>query len=206
MWPSHPTSGHIYGEKQSSKGDKLPSVHCSAVCNSENMEATRSPLTEAMEYFSAMKRMKWSHLDNWNWPGDYPTKWSKPDKGTYPKIKGEGGIRGWDGSTASPTQWTWISPNSGRWRRTGEPGVLQSMGLQRVRRDLPTEQQQPITYMRNLQKTGHRWTYLQNRNRRRDLEKEFKVTWEEGCGGGTDWEFGINMDKLLKQITNNDLL
>ena len=89
---------------------------------------------------------------------------------------------------------------------TVEPGRLQSMGSQRVRHDLPTEQQQQITYMRNLKKTWYRWTYLQNRNTRTDLEKEFKVTWEEGCGGGIDWEFGINMDQLLKQIINKDLL
>ena len=37
--------------------------------------------------------------------------------------------RGWDGWMASPTQWTWLWVNSGR------PGVLQSMGLQRVRHD-----------------------------------------------------------------------
>ena len=27
----------------------------------------------------------------------------------------------------SPTQWTWVWANSGRWWRTGKPGVLQSM-------------------------------------------------------------------------------
>ena len=30
----------------------------------------------------------------------------------------------------SPTQWTWIWVNSGSWRWTGRPGVLQSMGSQ----------------------------------------------------------------------------
>ena len=34
--------------------------------------------------------------------------------------------------TASPIQWTWTWANSGRWWRTGRPGVLQSVGLQRV--------------------------------------------------------------------------
>ena len=41
----------------------------------------------------------------------------------------------------SPTQWTWVRENSGRQRRTGKPGRLQSMGLQRVRHDSATEQQ-----------------------------------------------------------------
>ena len=31
---------------------------------------------------------------------------------------------------ATPTQWTWVWASSGRWWRTGQSGVLQSMGLQ----------------------------------------------------------------------------
>ena len=38
----------------------------------------------------------------------------------------------------SLAQWTWVWANSGRWWRTGKPGVLQSMGSQRVRHDLAT--------------------------------------------------------------------
>ena len=49
-------------------------------------------------------------------------------------VKNEGkrrsGGRGWDGWMASPTQWAWVSANSGRWWKTGKPGVLQSMGHQ----------------------------------------------------------------------------
>ena len=41
--------------------------------------------------------------------------------------------RGWDGWMASPTQWTWVWVNSRSWWWTGRPGVLQSMGSQRVR-------------------------------------------------------------------------
>ena len=51
---------------------------------------------------------------------------------------GEGDDRGWDGWIASPTQWTWVWASSGRWWRTGKPGVLQSVGLQRVRHDWTT--------------------------------------------------------------------
>ena len=39
-------------------------------------------------------------------------------------------------------QWTWTWANSGRWWGTGRPGVLQSMGSQRVGHDWVTEQQQ----------------------------------------------------------------
>ena len=40
--------------------------------------------------------------------------------------------RGWDGWMTSLTQWTWVWVNSGSWWWTGRPGVLQSMGSQRV--------------------------------------------------------------------------
>ena len=53
---------------------------------------------------------------------------------------GRGGDnRGWDGWTASLTQWTrvWLSPRSWWW--TGKPGVLQSMELQRAGKDWATE-------------------------------------------------------------------
>ena len=52
---------------------------------------------------------------------------------------GEGDDRGWDGSMASPTQWTWIWVNSGSWWWTGRPGVLWFMGSQRVGHDWATE-------------------------------------------------------------------
>ena len=40
---------------------------------------------------------------------------------------------------ASPTQWIWVWVSSGSWWWTGRPGVLQSMGLQRVGQDWATE-------------------------------------------------------------------
>ena len=52
---------------------------------------------------------------------------------------GEGDNRGWDGWMASPTQWTWVWVSSGSWWWTEKPGMLQSMGLQRVRHDWKTE-------------------------------------------------------------------
>ena len=48
---------------------------------------------------------------------------------------GEGENRGWGAWMASLTQWTQVWVNSGSWWWTGRPGVLQSMGLQRVRND-----------------------------------------------------------------------
>ena len=51
------------------------------------------------------------------------------------RAGGEGVDRGQDGWMASPTQWTWVWASS----RTGRPGVLQFMGLQKVRHDWATE-------------------------------------------------------------------
>ena len=47
--------------------------------------------------------------------------------------------RGWNGWMASLTLWTWVWGSSGNWWWTGKPGVLQPMGLQRVRQDWATE-------------------------------------------------------------------
>ena len=58
------------------------------------------------------------------------------------KIDGGENDRGWDGWMASPAQWTWVWVSSGRWWRTGKPGVRQSMGSQKIRHEQATEQQQ----------------------------------------------------------------
>ena len=55
------------------------------------------------------------------------------------KAGGEADDRGWDSWMASPTKWTWFWVNSGIWGWTGKPGMLQSMGSQRVRHDWVTE-------------------------------------------------------------------
>ena len=80
------------------------------------------------------------------WPpdGKEPTHWKRPWCWERRKAGGEGYNRELDGWMASLTQWTWVWASSGRWWRTGKPVVLQSMGLQRVRHDWVTEQQQQL--------------------------------------------------------------
>ena len=51
----------------------------------------------------------------------------------------EGDDRGWDGWMASLTQLSWVWVNSRSWWWTGRPGVLRSMGSQRVGHDWATE-------------------------------------------------------------------
>ena len=52
---------------------------------------------------------------------------------------GEGDNRRWDGWMVSLTQWTWVWVNSRSWWQTGRPGMLQSMGSQRVGHGWGTE-------------------------------------------------------------------
>ena len=61
------------------------------------------------------------------------TYWKRPWCWERLKAGAEGDDRGWDGWTASLTRWTWVWVNSGSWWWTGRPGVLQSLGSQRVR-------------------------------------------------------------------------
>ena len=56
---------------------------------------------------------------------------------------------------ASPTQWTWVWVNSRSWWWTGRPGILQSMGLQRVGHDWVTELNWNISIYFYIEK----WTF-----------------------------------------------
>ena len=78
----------------------------------------------------------------WSWNSNTSATWCKELthwKGHWSckrlKVGGEGDDRGWYGWMASPTQWTWVWVSSGSWWWTGRPGVLQSMGSQRVGHD-----------------------------------------------------------------------
>ena len=67
------------------------------------------------------------------------THWKRHWRWERLKSGGEEDEWGWGGWMASSTQWTWIWVNSGNWWWTGRPGVLQSMGSQRVWHDWVTE-------------------------------------------------------------------
>ena len=88
-----------------------------------------------------------------SWPPDAKSRLIGKDHDFWERLRAEGeeGIRRWDGWMASSIQWTWTWANSGRWG-TRKPGVLQSMGSQRVGHDLVTEQQ--------YQKTLHTLLWL----------------------------------------------
>ena len=75
------------------------------------------------------------------WPPDVEklTHWKKPWCWARLKVGGEGDDRGLDGWMASLTWWTWVWASCESWWWTGKPGMLQSMGSQRVGHDWATE-------------------------------------------------------------------
>ena len=72
------------------------------------------------------------------------THWKRPWCWERLKVGGKGDNRGRAGWMASSTWLTWDWANSKNWWCTGRPGVPQSMGLQRVRRDWVTELRLPV--------------------------------------------------------------
>ena len=85
----------------------------------------------------------------WEYQTTWPASWAicmqvkkqqlEPDMEQQTEGKREWDDRGWDGWTASLTQWTWIWVNPRSWWWTGNPGVLLSMGSQRFGHDWVTE-------------------------------------------------------------------
>ena len=82
------------------------------------------------------------HWKDWCWSSNTlatwckePTHWKRPWCWERLRAGREGVNRGWDDWMASSTQWTCVWANSGRWWRTGKPGMLQSVGSQRVGHD-----------------------------------------------------------------------
>ena len=73
------------------------------------------------------------------------------------KVGGEDDDRGWDGWMGSLTQWIWVWVDSGSWWWKGRPGVLQSMGSQRVGHNWATELNWNIWNKNNTNLTGLLW-------------------------------------------------
>ena len=88
----------------------------------------------------------------------------------------EGGGRGGDGWIALLIQWSEVWANSCRSRRTGKPGTLQSMGLQRVGHHSATKQH----YMCSV---GTNYTSVRLFKKKEDLiqNAKLKVFHKEAC-------------------------
>ena len=100
---------------------------------------------------------------------------------------GEGDDRGWDGWMASPTQWTWVWVNSGSWWWTGRPGVLQSMGSQRVVHDWATK----LNWI-EIQQSGDTSSFQGT------LLASYGVMMQKRRSGNTVWK--VNMHFKMQQI------
>ena len=109
----------------------------------------RVPWTARRPNLSILKRSVLGvHWKDWCWSWNSSTlatlckeltHWKRPWCWEILKAGGEGDDRGWDDWMASLTRCTWVWVASRCWWWTWRPGVLQFMGLQRVRRDWATE-------------------------------------------------------------------
>ena len=86
------------------------------------------------------------HWKDWCWSSntwvtwyEELTHWRRPWSWEKSKAGGERNDRGWDGWMTSLTQWTWLWVSSRNWWWIGKPGVLQSVGSQRVGHNWATE-------------------------------------------------------------------
>ena len=100
-----------------------------------------------------------------------PDSLEKPQHWERLKAGGEGDDRRWDGWVASPTQRIWVWVNSGSWRWTGRPGMLQSMGSQRVRQNYMTKLNWSESFTRVLRyPRGNEFTCQFRRHKRREID------------------------------------
>ena len=96
---------------------------------------------------------------------------------------GEGDDRGWDDWMASLTSWTWVWASSRSWWRTGKPGILQSMGSQRVGHDWITEVNHPT---HTTKKEEHFFWFLilrQWKAKKKNVGNISALCWWAGLGG-----------------------
>ena len=142
------------------------------------------------------------HWKDWCWSSNNLatwckelTHWRRPWCWERLKAGEERNDRRWDGWMASLTRWTWLWINSGSWWWTGRPGVLQSMGLQRVGHDWVTELN---------------WTEVLGKNKMRekiplvwnliDKEEETSEVGDPECCGKRNYCFWVSPDKMLSII------
>ena len=98
-----------------------------------------TPWTSAYQAPLSRKSVLNIHWKDWCWSSstlttwcEELTYWKRPWCWERLKAGGEGDNRGWDGWMASLTWWTWVWASTGSCWWTGKPGVLQSIGSQRV--------------------------------------------------------------------------
>ena len=111
------------------------------------------------------------------WPLDVKSHWKRLWCWERLKAGGEGVDRGRDGWIVSPTQWTWFWAHFRRWRRTGKPGVLQSMGSQRVKHDCLNNHNN--TNFSKLTFSSHLGTIRASSLSSHNSQEQKEATWKE---------------------------
>ena len=124
------SSSHVWMWELDHKEASAPQKWCIQIVVLE--ETLKSPLEcKGIKPVNPKRNQPWILIGNTDvedpvlWPPDVK-RWitgKDPDAGKD-KAGWEEGDKGWVGWMASPTQWTGVWANSGRYWRTGNPGVL----------------------------------------------------------------------------------
>ena len=129
-------SDHLWFWELDFKEGRMPKSWC---LRTVVLEKTPESTLDSKEIKTINLKETNTHWKDWCWSSSSLVIWCKqlligkvPDTG---KAWGQK-MRWLDGITDAMT-WTWA--NFGRWWRTGRPGMLQSVGLQRVGHDWETE-------------------------------------------------------------------
>ena len=141
-------SGHVWWWELDSKEARMPKNWCLLTAVLEKTPESlldQSILREINPEYSLeglMLKLKFQYFGYLIWTDDSLEKSLILGKIKARRRRGHQRVRWLDGITNA---WTW--ENSGRWWGTGRPGMLQSMGSQRVGHDWATEQQQLYVYI-----------------------------------------------------------
>ena len=139
-----PSSNHVWMWELDHKGSWVPKNWCFWTVVLE--KTLESPLDcKEIQPVNCKGDQSWIFIGRTDgevpifWPPDAKNWliWKDPDAGKG--WRQEKATTGWDGWMASLTGWTWVWASSGSWWWTGKPGVLQSMGSQKVRCDWTTK-------------------------------------------------------------------
>ena len=147
-----------------------------------------------------MPKLKLQYLATWC---KELTHWKRAWCWERLNVGGEGNDRGWDTWMASPTQSAWVWASSRSWWWTGRPGVLQSMGSQRVKHDWATELTEwdrmfpgTCVYRRPELWKGDSFAWIKCSFLNLDLKKECTLA-EPGLSEEGRWYLGMKRCRLV---------
>ena len=137
-WENNGNSDILFflGSKITADGDSSHEIKRHLLLGWKAMTNLDSILKKQTHYFDDKGPHSQSYSFSWC---KKLTHWKRPWCWERLKVGGEGDNRGQIGWMESLTPWTWVWASSGSWWWTGKPGMLQSMGSQRVQHTWATE-------------------------------------------------------------------